>query len=141
MLSCHLADDKVCLTPAPGPSLTRTRSYPNTLSHEHHPKRLTFSVHRRYVVTCLIFSHGRIISASDDHSIHVYCPVTATIIRYLDGHDGGHTSTVRCLVIVKAGWIGFENEQGIIPREKWPKQPLIVVGGGDPGATVRMTPM
>ncbi|KAI0672823.1 WD40 repeat-like protein [Trametes maxima] len=64
--------------------LTRTRWVTNQ-----EPKRLTFPAHGRSVVTCLIFSHGRIISASDDHSIHVYSPVTGTLIRSLDGHDGG----------------------------------------------------
>ncbi|TBU35586.1 WD40 repeat-like protein [Dichomitus squalens] len=64
--------------------LTRTRWVTNQ-----DPKRLTFPAHGRSVVTCLIFSHGRIISASDDHSIHVYSPVTGTLIRSLDGHDGG----------------------------------------------------
>ncbi len=64
--------------------LTRTRWVQNQ-----NPKRITFPAHGRSVVTCLIFSHGRIISASDDHSIHVYCPVTGTLVRSLDGHDGG----------------------------------------------------
>ena len=64
--------------------LTRTRWVTNQ-----EPKRLTFPAHGRSVVTCLLFSHGRIISASDDHSIHVYSPVTGTLIRSLDGHDGG----------------------------------------------------
>ncbi|TFK90309.1 WD40 repeat-like protein [Polyporus arcularius HHB13444] len=142
--------------------LTRTRWVTNQ-----EPKRLTFPAHGRSVVTCLIFSHGRIISASDDHSIHVYSPVTGTLIRSLDGHDGGvwalaatkntlvsgstdrtvriwdletgrcthvfggHTSTVRCLAIVKPEWIDYENEQGIVVREKWPKRPLIVTGSRD----------
>ena len=40
-------------------------------------------------MTCLIFSHGHIVSASDDHSIHVYSPVTGELLRSLDGHKGG----------------------------------------------------
>jgi F-box and WD-40 domain protein CDC4 len=64
--------------------LTRTRWV-----HNQNPKRITFSAHGRSVVTCLIFTHGRIISASDDHSIHVYCPTTGTLVRSLDGHEGG----------------------------------------------------
>lgn len=64
--------------------LTRTRWVQNQ-----NPKRITFSAHGRSVVTCLIFSHGRIISASDDHSIHVYSPVTGELLRSLDGHEGG----------------------------------------------------
>ncbi|KAI0362539.1 WD40 repeat-like protein [Trametes cingulata] len=142
--------------------LTRTRWVTNQ-----EPKRLTFPAHGRSVVTCLIFSHGRIISASDDHSIHVYSPVTGTLIRSLEGHDGGvwalaatkntlvsgstdrtvriwdletgrcthvfggHTSTVRCLAIVKPELIDYENEHGVVVREKWPKRPLIVTGSRD----------
>ncbi|KAI9065422.1 WD40 repeat-like protein [Trametes sanguinea] len=142
--------------------LTQTRWVTNQ-----EPKRLTFPAHGRSVVTCLIFSHGRIISASDDHTIHVYSPVTGTLIRSLDGHEGGvwalaatkntlvsgstdrtvriwdletgrcthvfggHTSTVRCLAIVKPEWINYENEHGIVVREKWPKRPLIVTGSRD----------
>ncbi|KAI0958053.1 hypothetical protein AcW1_006241 [Taiwanofungus camphoratus] len=64
--------------------LTRTRWVSNQ-----NPRRLTFPAHGRSVVTCLIFSHGRIISASDDHSIHVYSPVTGELLRSLDGHEGG----------------------------------------------------
>ena len=53
------------------------------------PKRLTFAAHGNHVVTCLIFSHGRIISASDDNSIHVYSPTTGQLVRSLEGHHGG----------------------------------------------------
>lgn len=53
------------------------------------PKRLTFAAHGNHVVTCLIFSHGRIISASDDNSIHVYSPMTGQLVRSLEGHHGG----------------------------------------------------
>lgn len=64
--------------------LTRTRWVQNQ-----EPHHIQFAAHGRSVVTCLIFSHGRIISASDDHSIHVYSPVTGTLVRSLDGHEGG----------------------------------------------------
>jgi F-box and WD-40 domain protein CDC4 len=53
------------------------------------PKHLSFPAHGRAVVTCLLFSHGRIISASDDHSIHVYSPITGNLVMALDGHEGG----------------------------------------------------
>ncbi|KAG2019937.1 ubiquitin-protein ligase [Coprinopsis cinerea AmutBmut pab1-1] len=53
------------------------------------PKHISVPAHGSSVVTCLIFSHGRIISASDDHSIHVYSPETGELIRELKGHDGG----------------------------------------------------
>lgn len=52
-------------------------------------KHLSFPAHGRAVVTCLIYSHGRIISASDNHTIHVYSPITGTLERSLDGHEGG----------------------------------------------------
>ena len=53
------------------------------------PKHHTFPVHGTSMVTCLLLSQGRIISASDDHSIHVYSPVTGELLQSLDGHDGG----------------------------------------------------
>jgi F-box and WD-40 domain protein CDC4 len=64
--------------------LTRTRWTNNA-----NPRRLTFAAHGGAVVTCLLFSHNRIISASDDHSIHVYCPTTGNQLRSLEGHEGG----------------------------------------------------
>ncbi|EJD02172.1 WD40 repeat-like protein [Fomitiporia mediterranea MF3/22] len=64
--------------------LTRTSWLNNN-----NPKRITFPAHGSHVVTCLIFSHGRIISASDDNSIHVYSPTTGQLIRSLEGHQGG----------------------------------------------------
>ncbi|KAF9227598.1 WD40 repeat-like protein [Gyrodon lividus] len=64
--------------------LTRTRWVTNEM-----PKHHTFPAHGSSVVTCLLLSHGRIISASDDHSIHVYSPVTGELLQALDGHDGG----------------------------------------------------
>ncbi|KAF8136648.1 WD40-repeat-containing domain protein [Boletus edulis] len=135
--------------------LTRTRWVTNEM-----PKHHTFPAHGTSVVTCLLLSHGRIISASDDHSIHVYSPVTGDLLLSLDGHDGGvwalaatrdtlvsgstdrtvriwdlktgrcthvfagHTSTVRCLAIVKPEWVEVE-------REKWPKRSVIVTGSRD----------
>jgi len=64
--------------------LTRTRWISNP-----EPKHLAFPAHGRSVVTCLLLSRGRIISASDDHSIHVYSPVTGGLLRSLSGHEGG----------------------------------------------------
>ena len=64
--------------------LTRTRWINNP-----EPKHLMFPAHGRSVVTCLLLSRGRIISASDDHSIHVYSPVTGLLLRSLSGHEGG----------------------------------------------------
>jgi F-box and WD-40 domain protein CDC4 len=53
------------------------------------PKHISFHAHGNSVVTCLIFSHNRIISASDDHSIHVYSPETGEQLMSLEGHEGG----------------------------------------------------
>ena len=53
------------------------------------PKHVSFPAHGSSVVTCLIFSHGRIISASDDHSIKVYSPSTGEQLLQLQGHEGG----------------------------------------------------
>ncbi|KAL4067830.1 WD40-repeat-containing domain protein [Scleroderma yunnanense] len=53
------------------------------------PKHFSFPAHGTSVVTCLLLSHERIISASDDHSIHVYSPATGELLLSLDGHEGG----------------------------------------------------
>lgn len=44
---------------------------------------------------------------------------------------GGHTSTVRCLAIVKPEIVDVENEAGEVTQELWPKRPLIVTGSRD----------
>ncbi|TFK72761.1 YVTN repeat-like/Quino protein amine dehydrogenase [Pluteus cervinus] len=64
--------------------LTRTRWVNNT-----DPKHVSFAAHGSAVVTCLIFSHGRIISASDDQSICVFSPKTGKLLQSLEGHEGG----------------------------------------------------
>jgi F-box and WD-40 domain protein CDC4 len=64
--------------------LTRTRWV-----HNQNPKHTSFPAHGSSVVTCLLFSHGRIISASDDYSIHAYSPLTGQLLRSFDGHEGG----------------------------------------------------
>lgn len=64
--------------------LTRTQWIDNPT-----PKKVTFAAHGSSVVTCLLFSHNRIISASDDHSIHVYNPLTGQLVKSLEGHGGG----------------------------------------------------
>ncbi|KAF8912150.1 WD40-repeat-containing domain protein [Gymnopilus junonius] len=71
--------------------LTRTRWVNNP-----EPKHISFAAHGSSVVTCLLFSHSRIISASDDHSIHVYSPVTGELLRTLQGHDGGVWALAAC---------------------------------------------
>ena len=71
--------------------LTRTRWVSNP-----EPKHVSFPAHGSSVVTCLIFSHGRIISASDDHSIRVYSPATGELVRSLEGHEGGVWALAAC---------------------------------------------
>lgn len=78
--------------------LTRTRWVSNP-----EPKHISFPAHGSAVVTCLIFSHGRIISASDDHSIHVYSPVTGNLIQSLRGHEGGVWALAACKDILVSG--------------------------------------
>ncbi|KAJ8085353.1 SCF ubiquitin ligase complex subunit cdc4 [Marasmius tenuissimus] len=163
------------------------------------PRHISFPAHGHSVVTCLIFAdigraspednkkgskpRKRIISASDDHSIHVYSPYTGAHEMYLEGHEGGiwsvgavdgllvsgstdrtvriwdlsdsepqsqtatetkkvkclhvfegHTSTVRCLEIVKPELVdvgGRFGGDGPERKETWPKQTLIVTGSRD----------
>jgi WD40 repeat protein len=54
-----------------------------------HPRRVTFAAHGSSVVTCMVISGDRIITASDDHSIHVYEMLTGILLKSLDGHQGG----------------------------------------------------
>jgi len=63
---------------------TRTKWINNT-----NPKRYCHPLHIRAVVTCLIFSHERIILASEGPSVHVYSPYTGRLTISLDGHEGG----------------------------------------------------
>lgn len=169
--------------PSPHPYKLLFKSRKTVLSRwtQKTPKRLTFPAHGASVVTCLLFSRRRIISASDDHSIHVYDPLNGSQLRMLEGHDGGvwalavcsrriddprvpgsmpqchdvlvsgstdrtvriwdlstgrnthvfggHTSTVRCLAIVRPTWVDSDDGSGL--KEKWPKRTLIVTGSRD----------
>jgi WD domain, G-beta repeat len=62
--------------------LTRSRWVTNP-----RPKQISFPAYGSSVLTCLIFSCGGIISASDDHSIHIHSPHTGDLIRSLEGHE------------------------------------------------------
>lgn len=53
------------------------------------PKHTSFPVHGSSVVTCLLFTRGRIITAADDHSMYVHSSATSKLIHSLEGHDGG----------------------------------------------------
>ncbi|KAF7295573.1 WD40 repeat-like protein [Mycena indigotica] len=53
------------------------------------PAHCCFFAHRSSVVTSLILSRGRIISASDDHSIQVHDLLLGQKTHTLQGHEGG----------------------------------------------------
>ncbi|PBK89034.1 WD40 repeat-like protein [Armillaria gallica] len=52
-------------------------------------------------------------------------------LRILSHVFGGYTSTVRCLTIVKPGWVDVEQESRVATKEKWPKRSVIVTGSKD----------
>ena len=47
------------------------------------------SIHGSSVVTCLKFHEGKIITASDDHSINVFSLPTFQLLHCFEGHQGG----------------------------------------------------
>ncbi|EIW84774.1 cell division control protein 4 [Coniophora puteana RWD-64-598 SS2] len=53
------------------------------------PAHRSFPAHGSSVVTSLLLSRGRIISASDDHSIHVYSLLSGELLHSLEGHESG----------------------------------------------------
>jgi F-box and WD-40 domain protein CDC4 len=133
--------------------LTRTRWIDSPT-----PRHLTFPAHGTSVVTCLLFSRGRIISASDDHSILVHSPITGELLRSLDGHEGGvwalaatkdtlvsgstdrtvriwDLSTGQCTHVFGGHTSTVRSLAVVKPewveRERWPKRPLIVTGSRD----------
>ncbi|KAF6755991.1 hypothetical protein DFP72DRAFT_847225 [Ephemerocybe angulata] len=58
----------------------------------------SFLAHESSVVTCPILSHGSIISASDDHSIKVYSPVSGEELLPLKGHEVGFWALVAKMI-------------------------------------------
>lgn len=52
-------------------------------------KSTQFAGHAFNVVTCLQFDSEKIVSGSDDHTIHVYNTKNGTLLRKLEGHEGG----------------------------------------------------
>ncbi|SCV69042.1 BQ2448_2062 [Microbotryum intermedium] len=52
------------------------------------PKRISFACNANNVVTCLQFDKDKIVSASDDHSIHVWNTRTGEAKAQLQGHEG-----------------------------------------------------
>ncbi|KAI8613331.1 hypothetical protein BC830DRAFT_1230569 [Chytriomyces sp. MP71] len=52
-------------------------------------KTIAFPGHETHVVTCLQFDSDKIVSGSDDQTIHIYDTNTGRLRRKLIGHDGG----------------------------------------------------
>ncbi|KAJ7824688.1 WD40 repeat-like protein [Mycena leptocephala] len=76
--------------PYPHKSLFQSRYLTHTRwSSSTSPTHRSFPAHGSSVVTCLVLSKGRVISASDDHSIHVYDPLAGELRLALQGHEGG----------------------------------------------------
>lgn len=82
--------------PHPYKLLFKSRHLALTRWQQNNGKRLTFAAHGVSVVTCLIFSRRRIISASDDHSINMYSPFTGQLVRSFPGHEGGVWALAVC---------------------------------------------
>lgn len=82
--------------PHPFKLLFKSRHLTLTRWRENSPKRIMFAAHGVSVVTCLIFSRRRIISASDDHSINMYSPFTGQLLRSFPGHEGGVWALAVC---------------------------------------------
>jgi F-box and WD-40 domain protein CDC4 len=78
-------------------------------------------------VWALAASNDTLVSGSTDRTVRIWDLSTGRCTHVF----GGHTSTVRCLAIVKPEWLDIKGESGVISREKWPKKPLIVTGSRD----------
>ena len=78
-------------------------------------------------VWALAASKDTLVSGSTDRTVRIWDLKTGRCTHVF----GGHTSTVRCLAIVKPEMVDVEHEPGVITREKWPKRPLIVTGSRD----------
>ncbi|KAH6570827.1 hypothetical protein BASA60_007550 [Batrachochytrium salamandrivorans] len=52
-------------------------------------RHISFPGHGPNVVTCLQFDTEKIVSGSDDQTIHVYNTADGTLLKRLEGHEGG----------------------------------------------------
>ena len=52
-------------------------------------RHISFPGHGSHVVTCLQFDSQKIVSGSDDQTIHIYDTKTGLLLKKLLGHDGG----------------------------------------------------
>ena len=77
-----------------------------------------------------------LVSGSTDRTVRIWDLNTGRCTHVF----GGHTSTVRCLAIVKPEWIETTGDDGVIRREKWPKRPMIVTGSRDHTLRVWLLP-
>ena len=77
-----------------------------------------------------------LVSGSTDRTVRIWDLNTGRCTHVF----GGHTSTVRCLAIVKPEWVEITGEDGVIRREKWPKRPMIVTGSRDHTLRVWLLP-
>ncbi|KAF9032150.1 cell division control protein 4, partial [Hymenopellis radicata] len=77
-----------------------------------------------------------LVSGSVDRTVRIWDLNTGRCTHVF----GAHTSTVRCVVIVKPEWVDVVNEAGVITREKWPKRPVIVTGSRDHSIRVWTVP-
>ncbi|KAF4576363.1 SCF ubiquitin ligase complex subunit cdc4 [Pleurotus pulmonarius] len=68
-----------------------------------------------------------LVSGSTDRTVRIWDLSTGRCSHVFSGH----TSTVRCLAIVKPEIVDVELEGRIMVQQKWPKRPLIVTGSRD----------
>ncbi|KAG6828103.1 hypothetical protein H0H92_009188 [Tricholoma furcatifolium] len=78
-------------------------------------------------VWALAASKDILVSGSTDRTVRIWDLTTGRCTHVF----GGHTSTVRCLAIVKPEWVDVEQEGGGFAKERWPKRALIVTGSRD----------
>lgn len=78
-------------------------------------------------VWALAATKDTLVSGSTDRTVRIWDLKTGNCTHVF----GGHTSTVRCLAIVKPETVEYTGEDGITRRERWPKRPLIVTGSRD----------
>jgi F-box and WD-40 domain protein CDC4 len=87
-------------------------------------------------VWALAATKDTLVSGSTDRTVRIWDLTTGRCTHVF----GGHTSTVRCLAIVKPEWMDIEGEDGVVRREKWPKRSLIVTGSRDHSLRVWLLP-
>ncbi len=83
-------DSSTSSSPHPYKTLLKSR-YLNRNRWLHNPvySHISFPAHGSSVVTCMLISHGKIFTASDDSTIQMFSLTTGQLIRSLEGHEGG----------------------------------------------------